>query len=80
VTRSVVQEKAAGLLSALLGRSIGPEDAVVRADESRWDSIRHLELVFTLEDAFDVRFDAAELPALDSLAAIVDHLERHLVA
>jgi acyl carrier protein len=80
VTRSAIQEKAAGLLSALLGRSIGAEDVVVRADESRWDSIRHLELVFTLEDAFDVRFDAAELPALDSLEAIVDHLERHLVA
>ena len=40
--------------------------------------VKHVEIVFSLEDAFKVRFDDEELTALDSLDAIVSRLEQHL--
>ena len=41
---------------------------------SNWDSIRHLNLVMALEDAFGVSFSSDELGRLTSYRAIVDAL------
>jgi acyl carrier protein len=71
-------EEAANLLGALLGRPLSSSDEVVRSTEPSWDSIKHLELVFALEDAFDIRFKAAELPLMNSLANILAILEPYL--
>jgi len=38
--------------------------------QSRWDSLRHMNLVFALEDHYGVRFSDEEIPALTSVAAI----------
>jgi acyl carrier protein len=74
------QAQAARLLGSVLGRTLDPGHAVLRPAEPRWDSIRHLELVFALEDQFGVRFEASEMAAMDSLDSIVRALERHLEA
>jgi acyl carrier protein len=62
---------------------IGPAEAVVTADQTRdrtfamsRDSLEHIELLFSLEDACDVKFDTEELAQLDSLDAIVAAVER----
>lgn len=41
---------------------------------SNWDSIRHLNLVMALEDAFAVSFSTEELVALTSYHAIMEAL------
>jgi predicted dehydrogenase/acyl carrier protein len=63
---------------------IGPAEADVTADQAvdrastpSWDSLKHIELLFSLEDACDVRFDREELIQLDSLDAIVTSVERN---
>jgi acyl carrier protein len=43
-------------------------------DTSNWDSIRHLNLVMALEEAFGVSFSSDELGRLTSYRAIVDAL------
>lgn len=43
-------------------------------DTSNWDSIRHLNLVMALEEAFGVSFTSDELGRLTSYRAIVDAL------
>jgi acyl carrier protein len=48
----------------------------VNADTSvhntpQWDSLRHIEVIFAVEDATGVQFDEAELGELDSVARIV---------
>jgi acyl carrier protein len=37
----------------------------------RWDSLAHLEVVFMLEERFDVRFSEEEIAAMDSETAII---------
>jgi len=41
-----------------------------------WTSLAHVQLIIELEKAFDVMFDADEIGALASVAAIVAALER----
>lgn len=48
-----------------------------RADIPQWDSLKHVALLFAVEDACGVRFDAAELSELDSTAAIATAVRRH---
>ena len=55
-----------------------PPDAMARAQMGEWDSLRHMEIVFALEDRYGVRFDESEFPTLDSAAAIACALRRHL--
>jgi acyl carrier protein len=61
---------------------IGPADVttdqtVYRASTPSWVSLKHIELVFSLEDACDVKFDGEERSQLDSLDAIVTAVERN---
>lgn len=44
-----------------------------------WDSLRHVELILAIEDAFAVTFDAAEVFALTSLGGIHELLKSKLV-
>jgi len=51
-----------------ISESLSAEDA------SNWDSIRHLNLVMALEEAFGVSFSSDELGRLTSYRAIADAL------
>ena len=49
-------------------------ETLAAEDTSNWDSIRHLNLVMALEEAFSVSFSSDELGQLTSYRAIVDAL------
>ncbi|HRY28751.1 MAG TPA: acyl carrier protein [Elusimicrobiota bacterium] len=51
---------------------IGPE-ATTETIET-WDSVQHLKLVFSLEDAFRVKFTGTEIIELTGYGAIREHL------
>ena len=53
---------------------------VTHAEEStvrQWDSVAHLQLVVSIEDAFNIRLSPAEVVELKSYPAAVDILRRH---
>jgi acyl carrier protein len=64
-------------LSAVLGVC---EDDITRetsaSSETRWDSLRHINLIFALEEAFEVRFSDEEIPALTNVRAIEEALAK----
>lgn len=64
-------------LGVVLGRAIPSDDPVLRHDQPDWDSLKHIELVFALEDALGVRFEADEIGELTDVAAIVRLAEGH---
>ena len=43
---------------------------------SNWDSIRHMELLTKLEQAYSVKFDVDEMIEMMSLPAIIETLKR----
>jgi acyl carrier protein len=46
--------------------------ASLREDIAAWDSLRHIEIVFAIEDELQIRFDEDELAALDGVQALID--------
>ena len=64
-------------LAVVLGRAFADDDPLEREDNPDWDSLKHIEVIFALEDALGVRFDADELGSLVSVQAIAGSVERH---
>jgi acyl carrier protein len=57
--------------------SVDEAATLTRASEPTWDSLRHVELLFTIEDEFDVRFDQEELGTLSSIESLIESIGRH---
>ena len=51
---------------------------LLRRDESRWDSLSHVNLIFSIESELQIQFGAEELAELDSLSKLVSAAEAHL--
>jgi acyl carrier protein len=66
-------------LAQILADTLGLPLSAIPADASmnniaQWDSIAHLNLVMSLEQEFNVQFNAEEMIALDSLPAMQEAL------
>jgi acyl carrier protein len=68
------------LLGTVLGRSIDDSENLSRTSEPRWDSLRHVEIIFLLEDYFGIRFTAQDLDALNNVEGIVRTVEARRAA
>ena len=65
------------LMAPLLGTDPAGDGDVVREDVEQWDSLRHIELIFLIEEEFGVTLEEAQMAELDSLSAAVRLLEAH---
>ena len=71
MTRSEVESTIHGVLETVLGRRIGSTENPRRGDETGWDSLKHVELMFSIEDALGIQFGPEELGELDSYDKLV---------
>lgn len=65
------------VLELVLKRTIGSGERLERDKEPRWDSLAHIEILFSLEDACQVAFDEAELPRLTTSDRLVASILKH---
>jgi acyl carrier protein len=56
--------------------TIGPETTA--RDIDGWDSVRHIELLVSLEQAFGIRFKTGEISKLRNVGEMVDLIARRL--
>ena len=80
MTRPQIQSAVAEILSITVGRTIAATEAVTRDSEPSWDSLKHVELIFMLEERFGVQFREDEMPELRSSEDIVHSLEEKRAA
>ena len=64
-----IRSRVVATLSDVLGTEVAPD--AKRVDLPTWDSLKHVELVFALEDEFDDEFLSDQIPSLNSVDAIV---------
>ncbi len=64
------------LMSYILRRPIGEQENPSRSTEPGWDSLKHIELMFLLEDHFEVRFSEPEMSDLEDALGIQRALDR----
>jgi acyl carrier protein len=67
-------------LYSLIGKVLGVDASLLNEDSNaqntpKWDSLRHIEVVFAMENAFHVRFTMPEIASLRKLGDIRKLLE-----
>lgn len=68
------------MLALLLGVSVGPDDNVTMNDAASWDSMKHIEIIMTIEQHFQISFSPEDIPGLTSqalLLAKIKELQSH---
>jgi acyl carrier protein len=76
--RDAIEAKVVYVLSAILRQSV--DVSAGRDVLAHWDSLKHIEIMFALEDELGIQFSEAELADLDSVASIVDAAMGHYAA
>ena len=64
------------ILEAVLKTAFTPGEDVNRENTPAWDSLKHLEIVFALEEQLEIEFSEQEMASLNSVATIVEAVER----
>ena len=77
--RAEITQQLRDILGLVLQTEL-PADDVVREEQKGWDSLRHVEIVFAVEDAFAVQLSQDEMEAATSLSRLVDIVESHLAS
>ena len=65
-----IQDAVCEVLGVALERGQPVDPGFCREEQPAWDSLKHIQVIFALEDRFNVRFSEAEMPELDSVGKI----------
>ena len=66
-----IAEETATILSLLLGVPVTLQSSVTMAACPAWDSMKHIEIIMTIEEHFDVSFAPQDIPLLTSQDALI---------
>ena len=58
------------VVAAVLKCEVNPDTS--RQNTPQWDSLKHIEIMFAVEEELKLEFSAQEMANLDSVARIVD--------
>lgn len=75
-----IEARLNAVLSSVLNLDVGVVKEPSRKSLPAWDSLKHVEIMFAVEDEFSVQFSEEELNALDSAQKIVEALRQKHVA
>lgn len=79
-SRDGVEERIREIMTVVFDRAVAPGETVTFETEPAWDSLHHVELIFSIEDEFDIRFEEAELAAMTSLHALTEAVARRTLS
>lgn len=72
--RNDIERDLVEICSAVLEHPVEP--TVARANDAAWDSLRHMQIIFAVEEKYDLQFTEEEIFRLDSLGKFADFLEQ----
>lgn len=67
-----IEQRLAEVLSLLFNKKILPEDKISMDSEELWDSLKHIEVIMTLEEEFDISINPQDIQKLTSFKAIAE--------
>jgi acyl carrier protein len=77
--RQEIEKDVCQILSNVLEIEVKPGKVIDRDTVAEWDSLKHMELLFSIEEKFDIQFTQDELTQISSLGQIVDKLETNYI-
>jgi acyl carrier protein len=74
----IEQEGIRRILQVVLGCALPDDDMLVnRENLDAWDSLKHIQVVLALEEAYGIQIPEDDMVGLDSLSAISLYIKRH---
>ena len=70
--RSQIEQTVLAVLVTMLKHPLDDDADVTRQNTASWDSLKHIEIMFALEEELGAEFSEEELVTLDSVTKIVD--------
>lgn len=71
-----MEEQVAKILSVLFDKEISVGDDISMQNEELWDSMKHIEIITTLEEELGISFKIEDIPKLTSMKKIVEAIEQ----
>ncbi|MGN0686894.1 MAG: acyl carrier protein [Oscillospiraceae bacterium] len=79
MTRQEINEKLNSVFREVFDDdSITVTDDTTAADIEDWDSLAHMTLISTVEEAFDIEFSLGEINAFENVGEMMNSIENHL--
>lgn len=70
-----MEEQVAQILSLLLGQNFISSDDVSMENQELWDSMKHIEIITTLEEELGISFNIEDIPKLTSMVKIIEAIK-----
>lgn len=70
-----MEEQVTQILSLLLGQEFTSEDDVSMENQELWDSMKHIEIITTLEEELNISFNIEDIPKLTSIKKIIEAIK-----
>lgn len=74
MSRGEIEQGLIEICSAVLEHPVTAD--LARSNDATWDSLRHMQIVFGIEEKFDLQFGEDEIFRLDSIAKFAAFLEQ----
>ena len=72
---SNIEQAVAEILTLLLGQKVTPDGNIDMSTCKAWDSLKHIEIIMTVEERLRISFEAEDIPRLTSQALIVARIK-----
>lgn len=66
-----LEKEIARIFSVLFKKEITPDSDISMDNEELWDSIKHIEIIMTLEEELGISFRMQDIPELRSMKKII---------
>lgn len=78
MNRDQIEKIVTNVLATILQHRFEPGVEITRQNNANWDSLKHMEIVFALEDELNIELPEEMLADLDSANKIIEAvMERH---
>ena len=64
------------IFSVLFKREIEPDSDIAMDNEELWDSMKHIEIIMTLEEELGITFEPHDIPNLTSMQKIIAKIQK----
>lgn len=76
--RKLLTENVYRVISKILKQEFSTDQKLIKDETGGWDSLKHIEIMFAIEEELDVQFSEHELAELDSAEKIIEIIQaRH---
>jgi acyl carrier protein len=78
MNNQAIQEAVCEVLGVALDQGQPVDPGFCREEQAAWDSLKHIEVIFALEDRFGVQFSEGDMPQMDSVGKITQRVSELL--